>query len=455
MAKISRYLLVTDYDGHWIKGDRELDVVSWDNLAKIGNAADYDAWILNVGALTRCESPKVFSLEEFNVLFGGRAMLDVIRGGGDVFFIGDFKESFFLPPNKGGGADGLGKPKAVVTRQSIDPLAKVISIERDSRPVEYGRTNHPYDWDNYNKSIYSYLDKVSSFDYSLKVKTEDLPEESQLATTNFGTCLALRIQYRRGNLVLLPSLGMTVEEEDRYILKHFFDISLQASPPAWANELAVSRQKTMETEVSQKQQSLEALFSDIKAQKKELVHLQRWKRLLYDDGTGLEEIVKESFELLGAKVVKKTPEKDDYRLEVAGHGPCVLEVKSTRKDQFLRRDLRQLSEWIGQMKSEELVAVKGAFVGNASREKAPSSRGSMFDSNNAKYAELEKMVLMCSMDLYCVVLLALLGTLNVDEFWQKFFACSGEFDAAAFWTAVPEEFGLRTSDENASTGIFR
>ena len=102
--------------------------------------------------------------------------------------------------------------------------------------------------------------------------------------------------------------------------------------------------------------------------------------MLYDDGIGLEQIVKESFELLGAKVIKKTTEKDDYQLEVPDRGPCVLEVKSTRKDQFLRRDLRQLSEWIDQATSEQLVNVKGAFVGNGSRENEPGSRGSMFEA---------------------------------------------------------------------------
>src|SRR5262245_24890740 len=143
MAKVARYLLVTDYDLHWTQGDRELDVVSWDNLGKIGNAADYDAWILNVAALTRRVPPKVFSIQEFNVLFGGRAMFDGLRGQGDVFLVGDFKNSFLLPPNKGGGGEGLGKPKTVVTRECFDPLTNIISIERDARPVDYRRTDHP------------------------------------------------------------------------------------------------------------------------------------------------------------------------------------------------------------------------------------------------------------------------------------------------------------------------
>ena len=206
-------------------------------------------------------------------------------------------------------------------------------------------------------------------------------------------------------------------------------------------------QKRTEKEVNEKRQSLEKLVADIQAQTKELANLQRWKRLLYDDGVGLEEIAKESFELLGAQVANKTPEKDDYRLSVPGRGPCVLEVKGSRKDQFLRRDLRQLSEWIDQVTSDELVTVKGAFLGNGSREKEPSSRGSMFESNNIDYAKLKQMVLMRSVDLYCLVLLALLKMLNADEFWDRFFACSGEFDASEYWDALPPEFRLGPTEK--------
>jgi hypothetical protein len=39
-------------------------------------------------------------------------------------------------------------------------------------------------------------------------------------------------------------------------------------------------------------------------------------------------------------------------------------------------------------------------------------------------------------------MLALTGTLKTEEFWKQFFECSGEFDGAEFWDALPEEFGL-------------
>jgi hypothetical protein len=452
MTKIRRYLLVTDHNDHRSQPDHELDVVSWDNLPKIANAADYDAWVLNCTVLTKRDPPKVFSVEEFDVLFGNRAMQHVLAGGGEIFFIGDFRNSFFLPANVGTGGVAPRRSATVQTRQRVDPLTSIIKIDHDPRPVAFGRTERTFHYDDYNKVVYGYLDKVVSFDYSLKPKVE--PGVSgivKLATTKFGTCLALRVEFGRANLVLLPSMGTTPEAETNYVLEKFLGLRVGAEPPSWADRLEVPGQMELNKALLETRAEIDNLLERLKGQAKQLTEKKRWKRLLFDDGLSLEEIVKESFELLGANVVKRTPEKDDYRLEVPGHNPCVLEVKGTRKDQFLRRDLRQLSEWIDQPMSEELVAVKGAFVGNASREKEPSSRGSMFDANNVEYAKLKQMVLMRSVDLYCVVLLTLLRTLNAAEFWEKFFACSGEFDAAEFWDALPQEFRLIASEKEPSS----
>ncbi len=51
-----------------------------------------------------------------------------------------------------------------------------------------------------------------------------------------------------------------------------------------------------------------------------------------------------------------------------------------------------------------------------------------------------------------MTLLALNGTVNTDEFWRKFFACCGEFDAAEFWKSLPNEYRLPgPATESSST----
>src|SRR5206468_10175324 len=129
-----------------------------------------------------------------------------------------------------------------------------------------------------------------------------------------------------------------------------------------------------------------------------------------------------------------------HRMIVAEHGSFVLEVKGTRGDQFSRKDLRQLTEWMDDAVSSDLAEVKGAFVGNAARDKVPTDRGEMFDDNNLQYAKLKRMVLLRSVDFYWIVLLELLGRLDSQMFWSDFFMTVGYFNAVEYVDDVPAEF---------------
>jgi hypothetical protein len=80
---------------------------------------------------------------------------------------------------------------------------------------------------------------------------------------------------------------------------------------------------------------------------------------------------------------------------------------------------------------EEQSGVKGAFVGNASRDLQPSVREVMFDPNNVAYGKAKGMVILRTVDLYCVVMLKLTENLDQEGFWKEFFECVGEFEAAS------------------------
>jgi hypothetical protein len=445
MSQFYRYLLVTDRKECRTQEDAQLDVVSWDDVASIANPADYDGWILNVEVLNRRKPPKVFSIKELNVLFQKRVVAHVLLGRGTIYIIGDFTTAFFTPPSTGTGAGrikAIDLPRNPPSPQPINPFAEFIGVQRDPRPVDYRRISRPRDYDF--KKIYDYLDHVARWDYSLIVDPESKTSRQvcPLGTTNFGTCLAAVFDIGPGRIVVLPSLGASTETDDAYIIEHFLGFVVGVSAPAWVKKFTVPGQADAESRIRGLQQDAKHLVEKLDREKANLEGLQRWKRLLYDDGFGLENIVKEGFEILGAKVEKSRPEKDDFRMTVADRAPCVLEVKGTRKDQFSKRDLRQLSEWIDEASGDLLTEVKGVFVGNASRENEPSARGAMFDSNNLDYAKFKRMVLLRASDLYCLVLLAKLDKLQRDEFWSEFYGCVGLFDAAKYWQSLPNEFHL-------------
>jgi hypothetical protein len=294
---------------------------------------------------------------------------------------------------------------------------------------------------------YSLVDPRIAGDFAAAANTRGVPPSvATMATTNFGTCLAVSFIFggRPGGLSLLPPLGTSADEENKVILSDFFGIETVVAAPEWSRRLSVPGQSDVENEIESRRLAEARIKEERSEKEKQLAHIQRWKRLLYDDGFGLEEIVKEALELVGARVTKLSTEKDDYRVVVDGYVEGVLEVKGTRKKEFVRNDLRQLSDWMDQAIAEKLADVKGIFIGNACRESEPADRGEMFDVNITTFAELKKMALLRSVDLYSIVVLALLDKLDRGKFWKELFGSVGAFDAAAYRGTLPAEFWLVT-----------
>jgi hypothetical protein len=162
--------------------------------------------------------------------------------------------------------------------------------------------------------------------------------------------------------------------------------------------------------------------------------------LLYDDGGSLETIVKEAFELLGASVVKTSKEKDDYRVKVSGFADGVMEVKGTHNPKFSIGALRQLAGWMDETNARESIVVKGIFIGNSARNDEPVSRGKLFEKNNEDYAVIKDIVILRSLDLFCLSILKQLGSLDLEAFWKEFYVCKGTFNIEKYWAALPIEF---------------
>jgi hypothetical protein len=273
-------------------------------------------------------------------------------------------------------------------------------------------------------------------------KTDAIDEITPLGTTNFGTCLAAVFRSNAGRIVLLPSLGTTLEEEERFILEKVLGFGAPASLPKWALSILIPGQREIAERKQEKLDRAKQLLEEVRCENENFQQLERWKRLLYDDGAGLEDIVKEAFELLGGKVEKISPGKADFRMTV-GILTAAIEVKGTRNNQFAKKDLRQLNEWIEEIASDALKEIKGIFVGNADRESDPTTRQiEIFDSNNLSYAVFKKMIVFRSMDLYCLVVLKMTDRLAVPDLWDELFSGVGTFNAARYWTEVPEEFQL-------------
>ena len=120
-----------------------------------------------------------------------------------------------------------------------------------------------------------------------------------------------------------------------------------------------------------------------------------------------------------------TKEKDDYRVKVSG---------------FAKGALRQLAGWMDEANASESIVVKGVFIGNSARNDEPRLRGKLFEKNIEDYAVIKDIVILRSMDLFCLSILKQLGLLDVAAFWKEFYGCKGAFNVEKYWVMLPVEF---------------
>lgn len=350
------------------------------------------------------------------------------------------------------------------SRLTMKPATRLLKITKDDRPLDYRRTKQP-DRRTFEKA-YRYLDGVREFNYSLsrvELSSEWLsviradPVETRvipLGVSTFGTCLSAYIWFERqqetlGFLCILPPSNKGSGEEDVFMLREFMGIDTNLPEPTWARELSVPDQSAIQYEIDQKRQMKSAIEDEITEAEGRLRNCKQWFRLLYDDGPSLEAVVKESFELLGATVVKTSKEKDDFRLRLASYPETVMEVKGTRNPTFAKGPLRQLAGWMDEANASENIQVKGLFVGNSARNDPPTSRSMLFDSNSEDYAVLKEITVLRSMDLFCLTILKRLKLIDVDSVWSEIYRCKGSFNAEKYWQMLPDEFKLKSNPSSS------
>lgn len=471
MAAFKKHLLISKETARLTREEFLLDRVAWQDLGQIQNLSDYDTVVINLSAVHERAQPTAFKAADIEKIFALQSWAHIIASGGHLFIVGNPDSGFQVPNTARSGLVSPGGPMSMRSAspklaafQLVFPLKQLLEIKKDQRPLDYRRINRSLE--SKFPEIYKYLDKVSDWKYSLAkwrlssnwnfaIVGQPIGINTlALATTSYSTALAVRYSFtassiEAGSITLLPPLGKGAAAEDILILNEFFGITTHLPEPNWVRERKVPGQSAIETEIQSGRETLKRLQSAIRDGEDRLLACKRWHRLLYDDGNSLEAIVSEAFELLGASVVKTSKVKDDFRVRVSGFSEGVMEVKGTHNPQFSKGALRQLAGWMDEAVAENNFTVKGIFVGNAARNDEPQTRGKLFEKNNEDYAVIKGMVIVRSMDLFCLSILKQLGLFDAVAFWKEFYECKGALDATKYWELLPKEFQISKSNHQA------
>ena len=110
----------------------------------------------------------------------------------------------------------------------------------------------------------------------------------------------------------------------------------------------------------------------------------------------------------------------------------VLEIKSTRSDQFGEDGRKQLLDWIDRGRTLRQKNYKGIFIGNSGVNQPPDKRPDAFSDSWKKAALLSQICALKSEHLYLVYILHVQKKLSLEDFWTQLFSTNGIFDVAPY-----------------------
>ena len=248
---------------------------------------------------------------------------------------------------------------------------------------------------------------------------------------NNALAFALILCYNRvelGQLFFLPRIPLPEDETIQLVLS-CLGIDSELPEPEWLEGFDAPGQEEFDNEIDR----IESQFGTLKKQLA-TAHEKRTKcreclKLLYEKEYALEPVVRDVLRGLGADVEdpKEKGKEDGWLVVKVGDKTYegVLEIKSTRRDQFSEDGRKQLLEWIDRGRAQRRKKYKGIFVGNSAVEKPIHDRPDAFSDNWKSAAELSEICALKTEHLYAIYVLKKIGKINMDEIWTTIFESNG------------------------------
>lgn len=236
---------------------------------------------------------------------------------------------------------------------------------------------------------------------------------------HYGRTLDSSLPFR-GELTLLPMLDV-IEEQFEIILSILDSGGDETAIPDWAEEISVIGQGEIDKAIVASETKLAEATAELETLAENRASLRQSVELLYKSDKPLEKSLKTYMSKLGFTVSepKKETNKVEFYLE-QGTLKFVVEVKSTTKQMFDQKGLRQANDWRDDVLLETGEIYKPLFIGSNQYSLKPSERSDDYLAQNLiDYA--------VSRDIACITVTQLFDELQkieakkmtVDELAQK------------------------------------
>lgn len=304
-------------------------------------------------------------------------VLDLMRAGNELYI--------FLPRSR--YIDLLEVDSGDTIESTVDLLSwlpfEVNTIEEPGESVASESVSKDWRW--YFEEDFEwpmYFDRISPDKEAFSLVTDFLTADTvSLAQTTFGKDIAVQVVPSNmtdiaaslssevtgtftGWVYALPiTPGYTEEGLTRAILRRNY--SLEIDPTVSEPEWAVNRKLPRQKEIIEISEALEQEYKELK----------QYRKLLYDQGDELENIVLDAFSELGFETRPEIPGGRDGMV-LTEDTAYVLETHGTENATGIKK-VDQLDRWVGGAREEfgdDFDNIVGLLVGNAYRTDPPAER---------------------------------------------------------------------------------
>lgn len=374
----------------------EVDSVGYEDLVKgkIPNIAEYDIVILDFVKITPDKARILLETNELKV----HSIHNLLWAGHEAILITDEIKSLNIEM----------EDRTRYIWSIFNYLPFNITFKEEKGPmiiVEDDKYKNYYEtqvnsWSFYVDEFGFNIDKANSF-LSKKEKNKMERPISQIsnviASNGFKKPISFSVRYGyrdwvskkdilSGPLTILqaPDKTGSVETAIKTLLVNY-GIHFKTKAPTWVNKFKVPGEKTIDEKIGKLKEKSKKIEEDTKAKEQEKNEITRFKKLLFETGDELRNIVWDTLDEIGFKVNRYDEKKEDGSIE-EGTKIAVLEI--TGKDGPLARDdLRQLDDWIKDYLSREGKEPKGIHIINHYRLRKPEDRNEAYPDDVIKYIE--------------------------------------------------------------------
>jgi hypothetical protein len=434
--------------------DVRVDCFSWELIKNVTNLRDYDTVVINLLGIIDETSRNQVPWNDVVSVLNVCTALEILQHGGEIIVAGDPRFTVRLEDHKDLYKDMPFLHWTGIEFQWDDAPGDTIVFSNDYRHRNF---------ENYMKKLAKWVYSLSwvradlnilsdffNFEYmESKGLSIDIHKdffcvnryENALAfilrlaiTKKVEDCYSKRTEVvsEYGPVVFLPRIEASQDETLTIVLRDVCGIEASLPEPEWLADYKAPGQKTVDEEINRIRGEIEAAWERLQEARKKREQVRTCLKLLYEREAGLEPAVRDVLRGLGAHIEDPTePNKEDGWITVSVGDQTfegVLEVKSTRSDQFGEDGIRQLLDWIDRGIQLRQKKYKGIFIGNSCVDKPVTERPWPFSDSWCKSVELHSMCALTTKDLYIVHLLKSTGKLDLDAFWQDIFQTNGILD---------------------------